>query len=100
MKCPFMEPDMSKMSLFPEFPSTMTPETLSALMDDLQISGSVLAERLDVDRKTVSRWLNGDVPVPGPVALLIGVAHSMLRFHHSWAGEGLASQDVPSKRVR
>ena len=91
---------MSKMSLFPEFPNSMTPETLGVLMEDLDLNGTTLAERLDVDRKTVSRWLNGEVQIPGSVALLLGVAHAMLKFSHAWSGHGIAAQDVPARRHR
>jgi transcriptional regulator with XRE-family HTH domain len=91
---------MSKMSLFPEFSNAMTAETLGVVMDDLGLTGVALAERLDVDPKTVSRWLRNEVPIPGSVALLMRVAHEMQKFSHVWNGHGMAAQDVPSKRVR
>jgi DNA-binding transcriptional regulator YiaG len=90
--------DTSK-SFFPEHSNRMTPQTLEAIMDELELTGIVLAERLDVDRKTVSRWLNGVAPIPGSVALLLSVAHTALQFSHRWSGHGLAAQDMPSKRA-
>jgi len=90
---------MDKMSLFPEIPNTLTPPALEALMDEIGLTTRVLAARLDVDPKTVGRWLRGDVPIPGAVALLMRVAHDIHRLSHRWGGHGIAAQDMPSKRV-
>lgn len=91
---------MSIMSLFPAFSNKMTAEALEIVMDELEITATDLAKRLDVDRKTVGRWLGGEVEVPGSVALLMSVAHGALQFSHSWDGPGLAEQDVPAMKVK
>lgn len=78
----------------------MSKETLEVVMDELELTAVMLAKRLDVNPKTVGRWLNGDIDVPGSVALLLSVAHEMLKFSHVWAGNGIAAQSVPTKRVQ
>jgi len=40
---------------------------LLALMRELRLGTKVAANLLDVEPKTVQRWLNGEVQVPGPV---------------------------------
>lgn len=82
---------MPKSSIFPEFPNRLDADSLEMIMEDLDVSASVLALRLDVDRKTVVRWLKGTCPIPGSVALLLMVAHAMLRFTHDWRGPGVSA---------
>lgn len=100
MKFHLCEGFMSKMSLFPEFSNSMSSGSLGVVMDKLGLTQEVLAERLDVDRKTVWRWMNDETPIPGSVALLMSVAHEALKFSHMWAGHGLSADSIPSKRVR
>lgn len=90
---------MAKVSLFPNFSNKMTAEALGVVMDEIGITATDLATRMDVDRKTVGRWLAGKVPVPGSVALLMHVAHEALQWSHVWEGHGVAEQDVPAVRV-
>lgn len=73
---------MSKMSLFPVYRNDMDPPTLEVVIDELQLTHKALAQRLDVDTKTISRWINGHVPIPGSVALLLRVAVDLQRFRH------------------
>ena len=87
------------MSIFPEISAKMSPEALQVIMDEIEISLPALAERLDVNDKTVRRWLHGEVPIPAPVALLMNVAHDALRFSHAWRGVGMSVDAVPTKRV-
>lgn len=92
---------MTIMSFFPEFSSKMDAATLEMIMDDLELSTTTLAQRLDVDRKTVNRWLAGETPVPGSVSILMRVAFNALSFSHQWNGVGLSVDDGPrGKRVR
>jgi len=80
-------------SLFPLYNNTMPAFMFGAIVDDLGISVSELAKRLDVDRRTIYRWMNGEVAVPGPVALLMGLAIDAQR----WSHEGEA---IPTKPAR
>lgn len=87
---------MSKMSLFPEWSNKLDAETFCVILDDLDLTHAALAHRLGLDRKTVSRWANGDVAIPGPVAILMQVAHAMLDMTHVWRGEGFGVDDAPA----
>ena len=49
----------------------MTPADLSATISRLGISQAEAARLLGVDRASVTRWVRGKVPVPGPVARLV-----------------------------
>ena len=93
---------MSKMSFFPEFSSKMDAAVLEICLDDLGVTAAILAQRLDVDRKTISRWLSGETPVPGSVSILLRAAHSALLFSHQWNGAGMSVDDGPQaiKRMR
>lgn len=41
--------------------------SLNALMNDCQLSGAKLAERVNVHPNTVANWRNGKTPIPGAV---------------------------------
>lgn len=80
-------------SLFPLYSNTMDAETFCVVVDDLDISIGELASRLGVDRRTISRWMHGEVNVPSSVALLMRVASDSQR----WSHEGEA---IPTKPAR
>jgi transcriptional regulator with XRE-family HTH domain len=52
----------------------MTANELRAALAELRWTQKRLAERLDVDPDTVSRWTNGRGPVPGYVVEYLRVA--------------------------
>jgi len=89
---------MVRMSLFPEFQNTLTPTELDVLLSDLDLTYGVLAERLNVDPKTIGRWANGETPIPGAVAILLQVATATARLAHHWPGPEVAAPR--SRRVR
>lgn len=73
---------MPKKSLFPGISNRMDAAGLGAALKELEISPAVLSNRLYVDRKTVTRWLNGETAIPGSTALLLNVAVEALRLQH------------------
>lgn len=76
---------MAKMSLFPHLSNRMDGENLDIVLTTLGITQATLARRLGVDRKTVSRWLADETPVPGSVALLMNVAYVAESYlSHAW----------------
>lgn len=82
---------MVNMSIFPEFGNSLDAASFAALVDELEITHKTLAERLNVDVKTISRWDNGETPVPGSVAILLQVAVAMRQFDHRWPGPEVAA---------
>jgi len=91
---------MTKMSLFPEIDNRMDADTFDTLLEHLELTHATLASRLDVDRRTITRWSQGEVPVPGSVALLLRVALFTQSLGHTWRGPGLAAHDTPTTRVK
>lgn len=92
---------MSKMSLFPEISNSLTADELGLVTEDIGVSYGDLAKRINVDRKTITRWLDGERPVPGSVALLLRVAHLHHRlFGHAWHDEGIAADDPLTTRMK
>lgn len=92
---------MRKMSLYPFLSNKMDTATFEIVMDELELTQAMLASRLDVDRKTVSRWANGDVPIPGSVALLLTVAMETNRLSHVWQGhDGDSVDTITIRRTR
>lgn len=49
----------------------MTPEQLRTILDRLGLTQTRAAHFLDVDDRTVRRWIAGDVVIPRPVELLL-----------------------------
>lgn len=49
----------------------MTPDALRAAPKALGLSGRGLARLLDVNEKTLRRWLTGEVPIPRSVVLVV-----------------------------
>ena len=88
---------MTKMSFFPEISNRMDGTSFEVCIQEIGVSIPDLARRLDVDRRTIMRWISGEVPIPGAVALLIGVAMDALRFTHHWKGHGISADDMPSR---
>lgn len=87
---------MAKMSLFPHLSNRMDGENLDIVMTTLGVTQATLARRLGVDRKTVSRWLADESPVPGSVALLMSVAfvtQSYLSHHWDIGGHSVDHLD-------
>ena len=48
-------------------PRNITGNALRAMLERWGWSQGDLAEHLDVERRTVVRWLSGETPIPGPV---------------------------------
>ena len=55
-------------------PRAMSPKQLRAALRQLDINQLELARRLDVDGRTVRRWVSGGASIPGPVRAAL----------HSW----------------
>lgn len=51
----------------------MTPDRLSVLMDKLQWSVPFVCCLLDVDERTVRRWLHGTRKIPDDVSAWLGM---------------------------
>lgn len=85
---------MSKMSLFPRVPNMLTPKQLGMVIQYIGISHADLADRLDIDRKTVTRWLDGKSPIPGAVALLLNLAHEIHGLTHTCRDIDIGAQAI------
>ncbi len=59
-------------------PEPINPKQLRSVMQKLGLNQSELARKLDVDGRTVRRWISGENPVPGPVCVAL---HSLERLH-------------------
>ncbi len=55
----------------PDVTEPMSPKRLRSILKKLGLNQSELARLLDVDGRTVRRWIKGDNPVPGPARLAI-----------------------------
>ena len=54
----------------------ISPKRLRSILKKLGLSQSELARLLDVDGRTVRRWISGDNPVPGPARVaILAMAH-------------------------
>ncbi len=51
--------------------AAMTPDALQKLLDRAGLNQSSAARELEVNRRTVIRWLNGDTPINAAAAALI-----------------------------
>jgi DNA-binding transcriptional regulator YiaG len=49
----------------------MTPEQFQSALDRLELSQLEASRRLEVDGRTVRRWIAGDREIPGPVRVLL-----------------------------
>jgi transcriptional regulator with XRE-family HTH domain len=59
----------------------MTGNDLKSALYEAKLTQGKLAERLEVDRNTVSRWATGATPVPGYVReylRVLALAHAIL----------------------
>ena len=56
----------------------ISPKQLRNVLQNLGLNQSELARMLDVDGRTVRRWIKGESPVPGPVCVAL---HSLERLH-------------------
>jgi transcriptional regulator with XRE-family HTH domain len=59
----------------------MTGNNLKTTLHTMKLTQGALAERLQVDRNTVSRWATGATPVPGYVGeylRVLALAHAIL----------------------
>jgi transcriptional regulator with XRE-family HTH domain len=54
----------------------MTPQTLAAHLKSLGLSAGGFARLVGVHKRTVERYLSGDVEIPGPVERLARIAHN------------------------
>lgn len=52
----------------------MTGADYRKALERLGLSSAEAARLFDVDVRTVQRWLNDEVPVPQPIAMLLTVA--------------------------
>ena len=51
----------------------MTPAEFRSIRHSLSLTQLALAERIRVTRRAVLYWESGDKPIPGPVAVLMGM---------------------------